>query len=166
MKCPNCNSETVSIKNKHHYTECGLDDVFLEGVNVYECSCGEEFVSIPAIPELHSLIGLILLKKKSLLNNKEIRFLRKNMGLTATKLSEIIGVDIATVSRWENKNQQIDKSHDRLIRLIYSNIKDIPAREIKHLIEEDFKEIKPEQKDTPPQTIAWPQSKNDCMISA
>jgi putative zinc finger/helix-turn-helix YgiT family protein len=165
MICPNCNSETVSTKNKHHYTECGLDNVFLEGVNIYECSCGEKLVSIPAMPELHGLIGLHLLKKKSLLNGKEIRFLRKNMGLTSTKLSEIIGVDIATVSRWENSNQPIDKSHDRLIRLIYSNIKDISADEIKHLIEEDFKEIVPEQKDMPPQTIPWPQSKKDCMIS-
>ena len=166
MICPKCNSKTVVVKGKHHYTECGLDNVFLEGVNIYKCSCGEKLVSIPAMPQLHGLIGLHLLKKKSLLNGKEIRFLRKNMGLTATKLSGIIGVDNATMSRWENNNQLIDKSHDRLIRLIYSNIKDIPTNEIKHLIEEDFTEIEPEQKDMPPHIISWPQSENDCTISA
>ena len=122
-------------------------------------------MSIPAMPELHSLIGLNLIKKKSLLNGQEIRFLRKNIGLTATKLSKIVGVDNATMSRWENNNQSIDKSHDRLIRLIYSNIKAIPTIEIKHLIEEDFAKIKPQKKDTPQYTILWPKHRNDCMIN-
>ncbi len=164
MKCPNCNSKTVCIKSKYHYTECGLDNVFLEGVNIWKCSCGEQLVSIPAMPELHSLIGLNLIKKKSLLHGQEIRFLRKNIGLTATKLSKIIGVDNATMSRWENNNQSIDKSHDRLIKLIYSNIKNIPTSAIKHLIEEDFAKIKPKQIDMPKYTISWPKHKNDCLI--
>ena len=38
----------------------------------------------------------------------------------------------------ENNNQSIDKSHDRLIKLIYSNIKNIPTSAIKHLIRRRF----------------------------
>jgi len=164
--CPNCNSETVCIKDKHHYTECGLNYVFLEGVDVCECTCGEKFVIIPAMPQLNSLIGFSLIKKKALLNGQEIRFLRKNMGLTATKLSKIIGVDNATVSRWENGNQTITKPHDRLVKLVYSNIKGVPTDKIKHLIEEDFKEIEPKQKDIIEYIIPWPQSENECNIPA
>jgi len=165
MKCPICNSETIFARGTHHYTESGLDYIILEGVNIYECSCGEKIVSIPAIPQLHSVIGLGLIKKKSLLNGKEIRFLRKNMGLTATKLSKIIGVDNATTSRWENGNQTITKPHDHLIRLVYSNIKGISTDEIKHLIEEDFKEIEPQQKDILECIIPWPQQEDDRMIA-
>lgn len=166
MICPNCNSETVSTKGEHHYTECGLDNVILDGINVYECSCGERLVSIPAMPQLHGLIGLTLIKKKALLSGKEIRFLRKNMGLTATKLSEIIGVEIETISRWENGKQTITKPHDRLLKLVYSNIKGVPGDEIKHLIEEEFKGIEPEQKDMTAHIIPWPQSEHGCEISA
>ena len=166
MKCPVCNSETVCTQDPYHYMESGLDYVYLEGIDVCKCSCGEVIVSIPAMPQLHSIIGLGIIKKRSLLVGQQIRFLRKNMGLTATKLSKIIGVDNATISRWENGNQPIDKSHDRLIRLVYSNIKSIPEEEIKHLIEEDFVEIEPEQKEILKQIIPWPQSESECSISA
>ncbi|MEA3428750.1 MAG: helix-turn-helix domain-containing protein [Thermodesulfobacteriota bacterium] len=117
------------------------------------------------VPQLNSLIGLNLIKKKSLLSGKEINFLRKNMGLTATKLSLYIGVDNATISRWENGTQNISKPHDYLLRLVYSSIKSIPAEKIKHLIEKDFKEIKPKQKKISKYKIPWPQSEADCMIS-
>lgn len=166
MRCPNCNSETVCTKEKYQYTECGLDHVFLESVDVCKCTCGEKLVIIPAMPELHSLIGFALIKKRALLNGQEIRFLRKNMGLTATKLSKIIGVDNATISRWENGKQAITEPNDRLLKLVYSNIKGIPTDKIKHLIEEEFIEIEPEQKDMPDYIIPWPQSGNGCTISA
>lgn len=166
MKCPICNSKTVCAKDTHHYTESGLNYVYLKGVDVCKCSCGEIIVSIPAMSQLHSLIALSIIKKKSLLSGSEIRFLRKNMGLTATRLSKIIGVDNATISRWENNTQAIDKSHDRLVRLVYSNIKGIKEDEIKHLIEEHFIEIEPEQKEIPQYIIPWPQSENGCLISA
>ncbi len=99
---------------------------------------------------MHSLIALALIKKKSSLYGKEIRFLRKNLGLTAKRLSEIIGIDNATISRWENGTQTISNTHDRFLRLIYSNIKEIPAEKIKHLIQEDFSDISHEQIETPP----------------
>ncbi|MCP4111664.1 MAG: hypothetical protein GY749_40105 [Desulfobacteraceae bacterium] len=40
-------------------------------------------------------------------------------------------MDNNTVSQWENNTQPISKPYDRLIRLIYSNMKDIPS----HLIQ-------------------------------
>jgi DNA-binding transcriptional regulator YiaG len=119
------------------------------------------------MPELHFLIALELIKKKSLLSNREIRFLRKNMGLTGKVLSKYIGVDNATLSRWENNAQTIDKSHDRLLRLIYSNIKGISSDEIKHLIQEDFAYIKPEKIEMPIFTIPreyWSKGDKNCTI--
>jgi putative zinc finger/helix-turn-helix YgiT family protein len=167
MNCPVCNSKAVCTKEIYHYTECGLNNVLLEGVDVCNCSCGEEFVSIPAMPELHSLIGTNLIKKKALLDSQEIRFLRKNVGLTAKKLSLYLGVDNATISRWENGKQEITKSHDHLVRLVYSTIKGIPADEIKHLIEEEFEEIKPKKMEIPEFKISfpWSQSVDNCVIA-
>lgn len=154
MKCPVCKAEMICKKKTYHYEESGLDNVYLEGVEIWECNCGEEIVSIPQINELHNLIARALVKKRFLLDGKEVRFLRKNMGLTALSLSKYLSVDNATISRWETNRQAIDKSHDKLLRLIYLNLKGMPTEEIKHLIEEDFVEINPERADgLPPYMI-------------
>lgn len=140
MKCLFCNKvEMLCEKKQCHYKESGLDNVYLEDVEIYSCpSCNEELVSIPAVPELHSLIGKHLIEKKSLLSGKEIRFLRKNAGLSAKRFSKKMGVNNSTMSRWENGEQKLTSSNDRLIRLIYSGIKNIP---IQHLINNSFDEI-------------------------
>ena len=166
MKCPVCNSETDCEAGDHHYVESGLDNIILKGIEICKCSCGEEIVIIPKIAQLNGLVGLGLIKKKALLTGKEIRFLRKNIGLTAKKLSSYLGVDNATISRWENGNQNIDKTNDRFLRLVYSNIKGIPQEEVKNLIEKQFNEITPEQKDMPEFTILldeWSNFENACM---
>ena len=166
MRCPVCDSETVCQTGKHRYVESGLDNVFISGIEICKCPCGEEIVNVPAVPELHSLIGLFLVKKKALLTGKEIRFLRKNMGLTGKKLSDYIGVDNATISRWEKGSQAINKPNDRLLRLLYCNIKGIPQEEVKQSVVEEFHDIMPEQRDMPDHIIAleqWLKSDNACL---
>lgn len=148
MRCPICKNELDWKKGIHHYKECGLDNIFLDGVEICTCSCGEKIVNIPAMPSLHNVIGLDIIKKKALLNGKEIRFLRKNMGMAAKKLAEIIGVDNATISRWESDGQDISRSNDRFIRLVYSEIKELPTEEIKHLMG-DFGKIENKKVETP-----------------
>ena len=155
MKCPDCGSKMIRARKAYRYTESGLDNVLLRGVKYFKCGCGETLVSIPQIAKLHELIGYEVIKKKSLLTGKEIRFLRKNMGLPAKKLAQYIGVDKATISRWENEAQTLSKSNDHLIRLIYSAIKDIPKETVKLLVEENFEEIKPGLSSAK-FTIPWP----------
>jgi len=140
MKCLFCNkAEMLCEKKQYHYKESGLDNVYLEGVEIFLCpSCNEELVSIPAVPELHSLIGKHLIEKKSLLNGKEIRFLRKNAGLSAKHFSKKMGVNNSAMSCWENGEQRLTSSNDRLIRLIYSGVKNLP---IQHLVNDNFEEI-------------------------
>ncbi|MFP4381979.1 MAG: type II TA system antitoxin MqsA family protein, partial [Candidatus Sumerlaeia bacterium] len=108
MRCLLCKKgDLISNREEYHYTESGLDNIYLENIEVSRCSaCHEEIVSIPAMPELNSLIGLILIKKKSPLNGKEIRYLRKNIGLKANEVAELMGVDTSTFSRWESGKQK------------------------------------------------------------
>lgn len=141
MKCHNCNSEMKQTNEAYHYMESGLDNVYLHDVDFYRCECGENFASIPAIIELNAVIALHLIKKKTFLTGQEVRFLRKNIGLSAKAFSEFIGMDNATVSRWENNKGTIDKSNDRMIRLFYANFKEIPSSEIKVFLNEIIKEI-------------------------
>jgi putative zinc finger/helix-turn-helix YgiT family protein len=162
MKCPQCNSEMECKAGTHHYEESGLDNVIVKGIDICACVCGEKIVCISKIDELHKLIGVHLIKKKSLLNGKEIRFLRKNMGLTATKLAAYMGVDNATISRWENTKHPITKPHDLLLRVVYSNIKGISQNETKNLIEDEFKKVLPKQKKQQKFTI-WADRLDACV---
>ena len=153
MKCLFCNNaEMLCEKKQYHYRESGLDNVYLEGVEIFSCpSCNEELVSVPAVPELHSLIGKHLTEKKSLLNGKEIRFLRKNAGLSAEHFSKKMGVDNSVISGWESGEHKLTSPNDRLIRLIYSGIKNIP---IQHLVNDNFEKIDPTVRERIPFVIS------------
>lgn len=154
MKCPNCGKEIApKVAERYQYLESGLDNIVLKGIKVFECPCGESIASIPSIDELHSLIGRIIVKKESLLNGKEIRFLRKNNGFSGKKLASQMGIANATLSRWETGAQPISKPHDLLLRLIYCAIKGIPVEETANLIQEEFSAIEESHKDIPPYII-------------
>ncbi len=142
MKCYSCDSEMRSERRKYHYTECGLDNVYLDNVRVFVCDkCNEEEVSLPCVPDLHMLLGKIIVSQKQPLDGKEVRFLRKNAGLSATKLAKILGVSLETISRWENDKIKIKSSSDRLIRMVYCAIMDVPSHELKNLVQNNFEEI-------------------------
>ncbi len=127
---------------RHHYKECGLDTVYLENVEVCQCQrCNEQVVRIPEIPRLNLVIGESLLQKNSILDGKEIRFLRKNMGLKAIDLQNILGVNNATISRWERGKQKISPSHDRLLRVVYAHIKGVARNKITSMIKDKFARI-------------------------
>lgn len=137
MNCYHCKTEMNCKKETYHYPESGLENVFLEGVNVCRCDkCGGEAINIPAIVEMNNRIGKALIRKRALLNGAEIKYLRKNMGFTGKALAEAMHLDNATISRWEAGKQKVSESHDILLRLIYCGIKGIPSKD--H-IEKDFK---------------------------
>jgi putative zinc finger/helix-turn-helix YgiT family protein len=111
--------EMRKVKREYLYTESGLDNVTLKNFPQYRCVCGETLLGIKNIESLHRTIASILTKKKSPLTGKEIRFIRKEMGLRAKDLAEILGVTPVTVSRWENDTEKPEIAKDKFIRLLY-----------------------------------------------
>jgi transcriptional regulator with XRE-family HTH domain len=98
----------------YNYLESGMDGIVLYGINQYECdACRERFVSIPRIAHLHLVIGHEICCKKEPLTEKEIRFLRKEIGLKSKELAKVLGVSAETVSRWENGRKQIPVGADQ-----------------------------------------------------
>jgi|SRR5690606_27859472 len=102
----------------YHYTECGLDNVFIEGMNQVQDHAGDETFDIPAIGQLHSVIaeGIVMLPSK--MSGKELRFLRTEMGLTQEKLAEVLKLTPLTVGRWEREEVPIKDAAEMLIRLM------------------------------------------------
>ena len=102
----------------YHYTECGLDNVMIEGLDVVNDHAGEETVMIPAIGLLHQVIaeGIVTLPTK--MSGRELRFLRTEMGMTQAQLAEVLKATLLTVSRWEREENPIRDAAEMLIRLM------------------------------------------------
>jgi len=148
INCPNCHQKRQTHKGKYHYTESGLQNLWLKGVEVFECDCGEMFAFIPCVQELHKLIAEDLLKKEDQLSGREIRFLRKHMGLKAKDFAKELGVGNVTVSRWENGDYPPSESFDRFMRLLYAarmGLEEIAS----HLVKDIFPKLKKGQKESP-----------------
>lgn len=106
---------------RYHYTECGLDYVYLlNGVTRIETPRGEA-VHIKNIPGLHKAIGLHIVNAKKNLSGKEVRFLRHELNQTQNNLSMLLGIDSQTLARWEKgETDRVPPAADRLIRLLYN----------------------------------------------
>jgi transcriptional regulator with XRE-family HTH domain len=102
----------------YHYTESGLDSVFIHGVTFVTDNAGEETITIPFVNGLHKAIAAALVGKPSNLTGKELRFLRTEMGMTQAELSAIVHREPLAISRWERGEvAEIDSNAEALIRL-------------------------------------------------
>lgn len=120
MKCPECGGKLKKSKRTYRYTESGLDNVYLKDIDIYKCvECKAEMPAIPQMEKLHGLIAAAIIRKNAPLSGKEIVFIRKEMGLKAKDLAQMLNVSPVTVSRWENGAEEIGASNDKLIRLFY-----------------------------------------------
>ena len=162
MLCTECGMECTAKTIDHKYIESGLDNVTLKDVVMYRCSCGHEMLEISNIEGLHRAIGLTLIQQKTLLTAPEIKYLQIEMGLKGKELAEIMGVTKVAVSRWINGKSDIDKSCDRMLRLIYLRKLE---KEVHTYIEANlcdaFKEIKPASKKTASKNIPIPMADLD-----
>ncbi len=119
MKCFECGAKMQSKRETYKFTESGLPSVSLGNVEVRACTkCGEREVVLPKLEELHRAIAHMVLLKTERLAGEEIRYLRKYLGWSAVDFAKRIGVDRTTVSRWENGQQSIGTTADRLLRLL------------------------------------------------
>ncbi|MGI9311682.1 MAG: helix-turn-helix domain-containing protein [bacterium] len=106
----------MNEKVKHHYTECGLPDVWIECRRVKDDTGADIFI-IPAINRLHKLIAEGIVMSDSALTGPEIRFLRSEMGLTQAELGELLHRTRLTIARWESEDVKVGGAMDTLIRM-------------------------------------------------
>lgn len=125
MNCQICGGKTVYSTEQYHYLESGLDNVFVSGVGIYKCKCGETYVQLPGVENVHNQIASALLRKNSLLTAAEAKFVRKWLGLKSDELAKALGYTRVSVSRWENKS--VPESADRALRLYASAVGHVPV---------------------------------------
>lgn len=103
-------------RKKIHYTECGLDNVWILGAERTD-----QGLRIPAIESLHKEIGFEIIGRPGPLKGAEFRFLRKMISPNAdqAKFAKLLGQTNETVSRWENDKMSMHPAVDRLVRLAF-----------------------------------------------
>ena len=106
------------MKNCYHYQESGLRSIWLKnGYVIKRDPDYGELVSIHDVEGLHLALGRALANKPRL-SGGEVRFLRKEMGLSQRGLGDLLGVGDQAVALWE-KNGRVPKTADRMLRLVY-----------------------------------------------
>lgn len=121
MKCYQCNTTMEVIKDQPYtYDTCGLDNVIIFGIPQYKChECGEVYVSVPKIKQLHQVVAVSLCCQKERLSGKELRFLRKEMRLKASEFAAVLSIDPSTLSRIENGHETPSEPLEKFIRSTY-----------------------------------------------
>lgn len=104
--------------NSYRYTDCGLDNVIIDGVSFVADDAGEEVLSIPNINGLHHVIALGIVTREVMMSGREMRFLRTEMGVTQAELAAMIHREPLTISRWERGETDIDANAETIVRLL------------------------------------------------
>ncbi|MDA8093677.1 MAG: helix-turn-helix domain-containing protein [Betaproteobacteria bacterium] len=106
------------MRKDYHYTECGLQNVWLvNGYSARKTKYGEG-ISVHDVDGLHRAIAQALTDKPAPLTGAEVRFLRKEMNLSQRGLGELLGVTDQAVALWERKSR-LPRTAERLLRLLY-----------------------------------------------
>lgn len=101
---------------KYHYTECGLNNIVIEGLSVLIDDEGDEVVEIPYINKLHSAIASGIVLHEQGMSGAELRFLRSEIGMTQAELANFLHKDKQTIGRWERAESEIDGTSETMIR--------------------------------------------------
>ncbi|MBX3598259.1 MAG: helix-turn-helix domain-containing protein [Rhizobiaceae bacterium] len=102
-----------------HYTECGLDNIYLQGGFTIEEIDGEEYLTIADMDGLHKAIGLHIVMERKSPTGKEMRFLRRELDMSQSELASILGVTDQSVARWEKGQTEPGGPAVLSLRLVY-----------------------------------------------
>lgn len=124
-ECTACGATARAVRGAYRFTECGLRNVELQGVELVRCrKCGNEDVIIPRMNDLMRVLALAVVSRPSRLHGEDVRFLRKYLHMTQAEFAELIHIHKTNLSKWENDEDKIGEQSDRLIRAVVLGLGD------------------------------------------
>ena len=118
-ECTNCGERNGSMRRDLRYTESGLSNIVLKGIEVADCpKCGNTDVIVPRLAKIHRAIAQALVNSPVRLTGEQFRFLRKHLRLNGDQLCTYLHTDRTKISKWENGEDPIGPASDRLVRLL------------------------------------------------
>jgi DNA-binding transcriptional regulator YiaG len=123
MRCEECNIEMVNEqsteKEPFRFDRCGLDHVYLVGIDKFVCPrCKAVYPIVPRIEELHKVIASALVNRTGDLAGPEVRYLRSWMGMKSQDFADVLGCVPEHLSKVENGHTRLGASGDKLVRTL------------------------------------------------
>lgn len=103
----------------YHYTECGLDNVWLENGFISKKTAYGKATSIDDADGLHKVLAMELTQKKGKITGKELRFMRTVLGMSQEGFAKFVGATEQSVSLWE-RTGKVPQYADSILRLLVS----------------------------------------------
>lgn len=116
----------------YHYTESGLQNVYLNNGYKSKKVAGGLAVAIVDADGLHQAIGRHI-ASKGYMTGAELRFLRKELDFSQSRFGALVGASEESVSLWERRGR-VPKSACRIMQAVYLETIDGNVR-IKELVE-------------------------------
>ena len=116
-RCTECGEAQRLTRATTDYPESGLDNVKLVDVPVWECGNGHQEVEIRKAEQLHGLLVNALISKPTALLGPEIRFLRKELGMSGRMFARHLGMTAEHLSRLETGRRTVSPPTSVLVRL-------------------------------------------------
>jgi DNA-binding XRE family transcriptional regulator len=101
---------------KYHYTESGLENVYINGLKPVLDDDGDEVITVPYIAALHAEIARGVVTKDGCITGPELRFLRTEMGMTQSELGKLVNNEGQTIGHWERGEFPVDATAETIIR--------------------------------------------------
>ena len=115
---PLTSAEEAKGTGWHHYTESGLDNIWLQGgVAHHETPYGPG-VAIDDVDGINAAVADWIVERKIYWRGREIKFLRKRLNLSQKGLADLLGYSDQQVRRWENDVAEMPSPASRLLRLL------------------------------------------------
>ena len=114
--CPNCGKEnTLSLVHEVEEFNVRGEIIPIE-VEYFRCkACGEEMMQLRTEDDPLNKAYREYRCRKGMLQPEEIHEFRQNLGLTQKEFSELLGIGVASLSRYENGALQ-EQAHDQILR--------------------------------------------------
>ena len=109
------------MNDAFHYTDSGLDYVYLiNGFTVHKTPHGDG-VSIKDARQLHERIALDLIGQPRPLQGQDVRYLRGMLRVSQEGLAKVLRQQRGSVARWEAEpNKDIPGAADSALRMFYA----------------------------------------------
>jgi len=138
--CGKCGGEAVTLRRVATFSHEVSGIVVELKDSVFEVVCDACGSQGTLIQNHEGLVAAVAVSRAHIpvkLNGTELRFMRKALGLTATKLAARLDVTPAHLSRWEHGHRPIPASQERSLRMLAV----IELQERAPAIDSDFKAL-------------------------
>ncbi len=119
--CQACGNNRLQKRKRAErpYKLMGVSNIVLHDITVVTCPrCRRSEPVVPDVDGLTRAVAMAIVGKRQRLLSSEIRFLRKQLGLSGIGLAQHLGATPESVSRWEHGRTPMGTTAERLLRLM------------------------------------------------